>query len=159
MSITARAILHRGLWFALLWWTLSEGRPDGWALGGIAVVGAVWASLHLLPPAAGRISVVGVLGFLLSFAANSVRGGAQVALLALRGRRALHPGMLDLHLALPPGAPRILLVNTLGLMPGTVGVHLDGDRLRLHVIDDRLPVAAEARALEHKIARIFGATP
>jgi hypothetical protein len=41
-------------------------------------------------------------------------------------------------------------------MPGTVGVRLDDARLRLHVLDARLPVAEEARKLETLIARLFG---
>jgi multicomponent Na+:H+ antiporter subunit E len=43
-------------------------------------------------------------------------------------------------------------------MPGTVGVRLAGDQLRVHVLDERLPVAAEAAALETHIARMFGST-
>jgi len=50
----------------------------------------------------------------------------------------------------------LLLVNALGLMPGTVGVDMDETSLRLHVIDERLPVIAEARALETAIAGLFG---
>ena len=67
--------------------------------------------------------------------------------------------LLELKLALPAGVPRILMLNTLGLMPGTLGVRLDGDRLKVHVLDERLPVAAEARALEAHIARLFGVAP
>jgi multicomponent Na+:H+ antiporter subunit E len=153
---TARSALQRGLLFALLWWVLAEGRSDGWVLGAVAIVGAVWASLRLLPPAAGRISLAGLFAFLGHFVWNSVHGGAQVALIALRGRHALRPRVLELQLALPPGAPRILMTNTLGLMPGTLGVQLDGDRLRLHVLDERMPIVAETQALEQRIARLFG---
>lgn len=153
------AALRRGILFALLWWILSEGRAEGWELGAIAVAAALWASLRLLPPAAGRISLVGLCAFLGHFVWNSVRGGAQVALIALRGRHALRPRVLELQLALAPGAPRILMINALGLMPGTLGVQLDGDRLRLHVLDERMPIVAETQALELRIARLFGEKP
>jgi multicomponent Na+:H+ antiporter subunit E len=150
------AVLRRGILFALLWWILSEGRAEGWGLGAIAVAAGLWASLRLLPPAARRISLAGLFAFLGHFVWNSVHGGAQVALIALRGRHALRPRVLELQLALPPGAPRILMTNTLGLMPGTLGVQLDGDRLRLHVLDERMPIVAETQALEQRIARLFG---
>ena len=52
----------------------------------------------------------------------------------------------------------MLLVNTLSLMPGTLGVDISDTTLRLHVLDDRLPVLADARALEAAIARLFGAS-
>lgn len=151
-----RALGLRGLSFAGLWWILAEGRLDGWLLGGIAVAAATWASMRLLPPGARRFRFAGVPVFLHFFLWNSVRGGVQVAGMALRGRAALQPGWVDLPIVLPPGGARILLVNALGLMPGTVGVDMDDTRLRLHVLDERLPVVAEARTLEAAIARLFG---
>jgi len=152
-------IAQRVALFALLWWILAEGRLDGWLLGGIAVAAAAWASLRLAPPGKRGVRAVPLLRFLGFFVWNSLRGGAQVAWMALRPRPDLAPALLELELALPPGTPRVLMLNTLGLMPGTLGVRLDATRLRLHVLDARLPVAAEARALEAHIARLFGAAP
>jgi multicomponent Na+:H+ antiporter subunit E len=151
-----RTLAFSGLSFAGLWWILAEGRSDGWLLGGTAVAAATWARMRLLPPGALDIRPAGVPGFVSFFLWNSIRGGLQVAWMALRGRAALQPGFIDLAVTLPPGAPRILLVYVLGLMPGTVGVDLDDVSLRLHVLDERLPVAAEARALEAAIAALFG---
>jgi len=151
-----RAIIQRSLLFALLWWVLAEGRPDSWGLGVLAVCAALWASLRLLPAGSRRISLAGLLGYLAFFVWNSVRGGAQVAWMALRGRQVLQPAILEWKLALPPGAPSVLLLNTLGLMPGTLGVELTDDRLRVHVIDERLPILAEVAVLEAHIARMFG---
>jgi multicomponent Na+:H+ antiporter subunit E len=150
------ALFLRGAAFALLWWVLAEGRDDGWALGAAAVVGATWASLALSPPGRRRIHPVGLVAFLGFFLWSSIRGGAQVASMALRGRTALQPGLIELQVRLPPGGPRILLVNALSLMPGTLGVQLARRTLRVHVLDERLPVVAEARALEATIARLFG---
>jgi multicomponent Na+:H+ antiporter subunit E len=149
-------LVSRSLSFALLWWVLAEGRVDGWLLGTVAVLAATWASLKLLPPGDHPVRIAGLLGFLWFFLWNSMRGGLQVAMLALRGRAALQPGLLELTVALPPGGPRILLVNVLGLMPGTLGVEMRDATLQLHVLDERLPVMAEARALETVIARLFG---
>lgn len=148
--------LRAGL-FALLWWILAEGRLDTWWLGAVGVAAATWVSLRLAPPGARGVRALPLLRFLGFFVWNSLRGGAQVALMALRPRPDLAPELLVLELALPPGTPRVLMLNTLGLMPGTLGVDLDAARLRLHVLDARLPVAAEARALEAHIARLFGA--
>ena len=142
--------------FAALWWVLAEGRADGWALGVAAVALATWASWVLLPPGPGTVRPLGLLRFLAFFLWNSLRGGVQVAVLALRGRAALRPALVDLPVRLPPGGARLLLVNALGLMPGTLGVELAGDTLRLHVLDDRAPLIAEVRALEAAIAGIRG---
>lgn len=149
-------LLLRLLLFACLWWVLAEGRPDGWLLGGVAVIVATWASVALQPQAALGLRLAALPGFLAFFLINSVLGGWQVALMALRGRGALQPAFLELPLNLPAGAPQVLLTNVLGLMPGTLGVELADDRLRLHVLDERLPVVAKARALERRIAALFG---
>jgi multicomponent Na+:H+ antiporter subunit E len=154
-----RAVLLRGLLFALLWWVSVEGRQDAWGMGLFAVVAATAASLALLPPGKIRISPGGLLGFLGFFVWQSAKGGMQVAAMALRPRLDLRPMVLELSLMLPPGLPRILMAGLLGLMPGTVGVSLSGDRLRVHVLDERLPAAAEMRKLETHIARMFGVSP
>lgn len=151
-----RSLLLRVLLFACLWWILAEGRLDGWLLGGVAVAAAAWASLRLWPPATMPIRLAGLPGFLCFFLWNSIRGGIQVAGMALRGRAALQPALIELPVTLPPGGARVLLIYALGLMPGTVGVDMDEAHLRLHVLDERLPVIAEARALEALIARLFG---
>lgn len=155
-SVTMTAILCRGALLLLLWWILTEGSRDGWVMGIVAVGCALWLSLRLLAPGSVRFSLIGLAAFVGFFIGNSVRGGVQVALIALQGRRALQPGMLEVELHLSSPAPRIFMAGTLGLMPGTVSVRLDGRWLRLHVIDERMPVATEIRALESRIARLFG---
>lgn len=149
-------VIARALLFAMLWWLLAEGRVDGWLMGSLAVMAATWASLVLYPPAAPGLRLGALPGLLTYFLFNSVRGGWQVAGMARRGRQALRPAFLELPLNLPAGAPRILLTYALSLMPGTVGVELAGERLRLHVLHQDLPVAAEAQALERRIAALFG---
>lgn len=153
-----RILWLRVLLFACLWWILAEGRLDGWLLGGVAVITATWTSVALWPQPAHGLRLAALPGFLAFFLVNSVRGGWQVALMALRGHKALQPTVLELPLNLPVGAPQILLTNVLGLMPGTLGVELADDRLRLHVLHQDLPVVAEVRALERRIAALFGET-
>ena len=153
-----RTIVVRCLFAIALWWILAEGRIDTWGIGAIAVVSAVIVSLRLLPVSTIRVSFTGLAAFICLFVWNSVRGGVQVALAAFEGRKALRPGILEMRLQLPRGGGRILLVNSLGLMPGTLGVELDDDRLRVHVLDERLPIAEEAREIERAIGRLFKVT-
>jgi multicomponent Na+:H+ antiporter subunit E len=154
-----RALLTRGAGFAFLWWVMAQGRWDTWGLGLVGVIVASILSLRFLPPRRSPISFGGLVGFIGFFVWNSIKGGLQVAWLALRPRPDLAPTLLELPLSLAPGAPRVLMTAAIGLMPGTVGVCLEGDHLRLHVLDERLPAAAEAKALQARIARIFAAAP
>lgn len=150
------AILVRGLLFALVWWILAGGRADGWGVGLVFVVLALLVSLRLSPPGQGQLSLPGLFGFVGFFLVQSVRGGVQVAALALRPRLALAPAQIDIGLRLPPGPATRMLTATLSLLPGTLSVALEGDRLRLHALDGRLPIEAEVRAAEMRIARLFG---
>lgn len=125
-STMLTAIARRCFWLALLWWILTEAHSDVWALGLLAVAASAATSLRLLPLREGqRIGILALLNFLAYFLWNSVRGGIQVAALALRPRLDLAPTVLELTPALPPGVPRILMLNTLALMPGTVSLGLD----------------------------------
>ena len=151
-----QSILLRGLGFVVLWWILAEGRGDGWLLGGVAVVAATWTSVKLLPPVQQPIRLAGLIGFFGFFLWNSLRGGIQVAGMALRGSAALQPQIIELPVTLPAGGARVLLVNALGLMPGTLSVDLDDNNLRLHLLNDCQPVVAEKLAMEAAIANLFG---
>jgi multicomponent Na+:H+ antiporter subunit E len=149
------AILLRGTAFALAWWVLAEGRADSWGVGAVSVAAALAASLYLAPPGTGRVSPAGLLGFAGFFLAQSCKGGFQVAVRAFRPAMDLAPALMEVPVTLPEGLPRVLLVNTLNLLPGTVSVGLAGDRLRLHVLDARQPIVEEVRETEAHIARLW----
>ena len=105
------AIVLRGLLFSSLWWVLAEASADGWGLGALAVVASTLTSLWLLPPPSPnhkpRLVASALPAFIAFFLWNSIRGGLQVARLALRPRLDFAPMMLELSLALPPGAARL----------------------------------------------------
>lgn len=153
------AVLRRAVVFALLWWLLAEGRADGWGVGAVSVTLALAASLYLAPPGSGRLSPAGLPGFAGFFLAQSLKGGLQVASRAFRPAMDLAPALVEVPVTLPEGLARVLLVNTLNLLPGTVSVCLAGDRLRLHVLDARPPIAEEVREIETRIARLLGIGP
>ncbi|MFN3750305.1 MAG: Na+/H+ antiporter subunit E [Thiobacillus sp.] len=153
---TLRAVLWRIALFAVLWWALTDGRPGSWGVGGVSVALATAASVYLLPPLETRVSRIGLLRFLAFFVLQSLHGGVQVAAFALRPRPGLKPGLQEVRLRLPAGLGRILLVSTLSLLPGTLSVELDGDRLCLHVLDDTAPTEREVRVAEDRLAHLLG---
>ncbi|MGF1644173.1 MAG: Na+/H+ antiporter subunit E [Thiotrichales bacterium] len=142
--------------FSLLWWILVEGDGRAWGVGVVTVVAAVVVSLRAWPAPRGRLSVMGLVAFLGFFLLHSVRGGVTVAALALRPRMRIRPEFREFRPRLPPGAARVVLADTLSLLPGTVSVGLNGDCLRLHVLDRDLVDEVALRAVEVRIARVFG---
>lgn len=151
-------VLLRALVLALIWWVLTDGRMQSWLIGAPVTALALAASLKLVPPPSLRISPLGVLAFFGFFLLQSLKGGTQVALIALRPRLDLHPVELMLPLRLAPGLGQQLLAGTLCLMPGTLAVGIEGNRLCLHVLDRRIPAERELRATEERIAHLIGET-
>lgn len=141
----------------LAWWVLSEGRSDSWLVGVVAVATAVAASLWLAPPQASvRGRTVAALAFAVFFLTQSLRAGLQVAWLALYPAARITPQRVDVALNLPPGPPRYMLAGTLSLLPGTLSVQLDGSQLVVHALTGHAQALSEIRALEVRIAPLFG---
>jgi multicomponent Na+:H+ antiporter subunit E len=157
LSVSAvRALLWRSALFAALWWALTDGRTDSWGVGSVSILAAASLSLRLLPPVSTYVSRIGLLRFLLFFFVQSLRGGIQVAWFALRPRLSLRPAIHEIPLRLPEGIGRVLLTNTLSLLPGTLSVGLEGNRLCLHALDERVQAEAEVRRAETRVAHMLG---
>jgi multicomponent Na+:H+ antiporter subunit E len=141
---------------AVLWYVLSDGDLSSWKLGvPAAMAAALLVALQpLLRPV--RVSLSGTLHFLAFFIVQSVRGGIDVALRALRPSLPLAPGLVDYATRLPRGPARTFLVAVIGLLPGTLTVRISGDRLTVHVLDKAMPVMASLAQLEQRIAGMFG---
>lgn len=153
----------RALALVLLWLALSEGQAHINLGLGLLVVGASWwLSVWLLPPSPQAWSVPGVLRFILKFVWHSVRGGVQVAQLALHPgpMRQLQPQVQSLHLdaSLTP-TQRALLVATLNLMPGTLCVDWQNQTLTIHTLDPRQDVAAEVALVQRWIGNMRRSPP
>jgi multicomponent Na+:H+ antiporter subunit E len=153
-----RAVLYTALWrtllFAALWWVLAGGAA--WGFGAPVIAAAVGVSLALQPVRRVRLRPWGMLRFAGYFLTQSPRAGLDVARRAFAPGLPLAPALLDFRLRLPEGPARTLLVNTMSLLPGTLSAGIEGNRLRLHVLDTQLPVEQELREVEARIAAMFG---
>lgn len=154
----ARALLVRSLTLALLWWALTEGEAIG-AFGLIVVALALAATFALAAPRPGVLRLSGLLRFLAVFFWESLRGGVDVAGRALALRPAIAPGIVEIPLLIPDEREQVLVAGVLSLVPGTVSAELEAERLRLHVLDHRLPVEETVRGIEARVAAVFGHLP
>ncbi len=149
----------RALPLAVLWSALTGGTLDAWRFGGPVIVLASVASLWLQPCRRIWIRVREVPLFLAFFIWQSLKAGVDVAFRALRPRRPLAPAVLEYSLRLPEGSARVLLANTVSLLPGTLTAALEGDRLIVHVLDARLPIRKSLRQVEERVAALFSSHP
>ncbi|MGC9456829.1 MAG: Na+/H+ antiporter subunit E [Halothiobacillaceae bacterium] len=154
MRLVRRAI--PGILLMLLLWTIlisdRGGDPVVAGVFGIVIalgVGLLWAARNA-PPGA-DFHWPAVPAFLWFFLARSVLGGLDVAARALLPGRRVRPGFLEYQTDLPAGPRRTLFIACIGLLPGTLVVGVRGNRLRIHVLDERMAARADVSALEASI--------
>jgi len=152
----ASGMLIRMTLLASLWWIIVQGRADAWLIGLPAVALATMASVSLSGQGLPRVSFAGLLGFFAVFLRESVSGGIDVARRTLAPKLDIQPGFrrYRVHLSDTPG--RVLLVNCISLLPGTLAADLDGDEVELHMLDSRVDPEPELLRLEQAIASLFG---
>ena len=153
---SVRVFLIRAITLFAIWWVLTLGDVDGLVFGAIVTTLAAGYSVRLFPPSSYRLRPLGLLAFLGYFLSRSVVAGLDVARRLLSPALPVKPGEICITLNLPAGSPRWLLANTLSLMPGTLSVLIEGDRLILHCLDISAPVNEDVRATERQVARVFG---
>ncbi len=139
--------------FALVWWILTGGAVASWLVGVPAVLVATLVSMVLVP--AFPWSPIGVVCFLPFFAWHSLRGGVDVAWRAFHPQIPITPGLVEYPLRLSPGLPRVFMVNTASLLPGTLSAELGAESLIVHVLDTQKSVLSELMMVEQAVARMF----
>lgn len=143
----------------LIWLILTDFRLDALVFG-IPAVFAGSALVFLTPSTPRwRLSPYGAGGFVIWFAIQSVRGAVDVAWRAFSPALPLQPGFGCYSPALPEGAPRILFVNTITLLPGTLSAEISGSDVIVHMLDKSADLQADLRALELRVAALFGLSP
>lgn len=148
----------RALLFAALWFIMAGPTADSWVIGAAAVATATWASLCLEPRNDYRLSFFGALRFGAFFLKESLLGGIDVSRRTLGPRLLIEPGFIDYPMRLPAGRPRVVFINCVNLLPGTLAADLKDDWLVIHVLDRRTGAQNGLERLENAVAALFGAT-
>ena len=152
----ASGMLIRMALLASLWWIIVQGRADAWLVGLPAVALATMASVNLSGHGLPRVSLVGLFGFVALFLRESVSGGIDVARRTLTPKLHIQPGFRRYRVHLDDPLGRVLLINCISLLPGTLAADFDGDHVDLHMLDSRVNPEPELLRLEQAIASLFG---
>jgi len=152
--IDGSTVVSRVLLFSLLWWVLTDGTAGSWWIGAPAVAGAVIISVILVPP----LGLVWreVMGFVPFFLWHSLKGGADVARRAFHPRMPVAPELIEYPLRLPPGLSQVAMINITSLLPGTLSAEIEGQVLKVHVLDRRGDYLDGLNALEQRVGRMLG---
>jgi multicomponent Na+:H+ antiporter subunit E len=166
-----RAAAARAAVLALLWLALTEAQADALAFGAGTVALATLASMGLrpMPPRRPRAEAppdegsralhprpIGLLWLVLYFLVGSLRGGIDVARRALAPRLVLFPTVVVYQSHLTPGLAQNLFAGCISLMPGTLGIELDGRDIRVHVLSERKESMMGLVQLERRVAFALG---
>ena len=149
-------LVRAGL-FAILWWVLTAGDSASWIIGVPAVLLATWLSISLAGAFAFRLSFAGLSRYLVFFVIESIRGGADVARRALLPGGRVEPQILHYRTSLARGLPQDMLVYTVSLLPGTLAMAIEDDRLTLHALSRDMQPLESVETCERHLAAVFGA--
>lgn len=152
-------MLIRMALLASLWWIIVQGRADAWLVGLPAVVLATMASVNLSGHGLPRVSLVGLFGFVALFLRESISGGIDVARRTLTPKLNIQPGFRRYRVHLNDPLGRVLFINCISLLPGTLAADFDGDHVDLHMLDSRVNPEPELLRLEQAIASLFSSRP
>lgn len=150
---SAGNILSRLIIFALLWWALTEGESYNLWFGVLVVIVATIGSVALQPVTRMRPWQLG--GVIVFFIRESISGGIDVARRAFSPSMPIAPGFTEVEFRLPDGPARVFLANLLNITPGTVSVELQPHSLRIHMLDENMPVEGKVREMEELMAKLF----
>lgn len=170
-------VLTRAGLLGLLWMSLAGWSADYAVYGVISVVIATAFSVALLPPRPARPRTwVGRTLALLTLAAwfvwQSVRGGVDVAIRAIRPSIDIDPRVVTATLDLPEGSVRQVALILMNLMPGSMvqrlidsagnTAHAPTDSpsgVELHTLSLSLEPANQWRELQRLVGRAAGTPP
>jgi multicomponent Na+:H+ antiporter subunit E len=155
-----KEIFLKTVLFGVLWWSLVESTFSSWLIGIIVVPFATWLSFTLYRGNNQKVentanfSFVGLLKFLPFFAWQSLRGGCQTASLALSSRIA-PAGFIEFETFLGSRREKILFMHIISLMPGSVTANINGQIIRIHILDINEYSEDGLRDCEQRLSSIF----
>ncbi len=155
-SLSIRSLVHL-IVLAVVWLILTEASLESWIFGfPVIILVVVLVASDKEEGSRLSMSFTGIIFFIPFFLWKSVVSGFDVAIRALRVDMGLRPVLLNYSMSLPDGAPRRLFVNSITLMPGTLSVQMQGERVVVHALDERQPVVEDLQHLETRVGAVFG---
>jgi len=141
-----------GLYYAL-WIIISGGVIELFPTFFILFLSLITPSIFTLSYK--RISPLAVLRLAFWFLIYSIKGGLQVALMALSPKMTLEPFIYTHHLKIDNAFSISLLANIYSLMPGTLSIKEEDGKILLHILDKSLFEIALVERFEDYVFTAF----
>lgn len=150
------AALSRAIGFAVVWLILVGPDTASWIIGGPFIIGAMLASLKLSEPRDRTLSFPSLIGFVPYFLKESLRGGLDVASRVMLPRLRVNPGNQTYRMRLQNPQARLVFIDSVSLLPGTLSADLRGDLATVHALDVDTDVVEDLTTLERRVGALFG---
>jgi multicomponent Na+:H+ antiporter subunit E len=150
-----RPIIFRIVLFAGIWFVLCEGDVQSWPFAVPTILLAVWVSLQLDDPQEHTPRLFMLARNLPFFLYKSLLSGVDVMVRVLHPQLPIAPGLIEYPLTISHEPGRVLLANSISLLPGTISAQLADNRLIIHSLDKGLPTLTTIRELEERIAGLY----
>ncbi|MBK1645740.1 hypothetical protein CKO25_13985 [Thiocapsa imhoffii] len=147
--------LLRGTLFMGLWFVFNGLDPQSLMIGIPTVIAATIMSMRLSPPRKRTLSVIGSIRFAPYFLWESLLGAIDVAARVLWPRMAVNPGFHSYRTRLRNPSARLVFIDSISLLPGTLSADLRGDVVEVHALDREADLDLSLSGLERQVAILF----
>lgn len=141
---------------AALWLVLNGGDWSSWTVGAPTVLIGAMLATTLPPQPRFHLRWYGLAALLPYFLINSVKGAWDIGRRALQRDMGLKPALLAYPVSLPDELARVVLVDAITLLPGTLTVAAEGNTALVHVVDTDAAPLDDVRDLEERVGALFG---
>jgi len=152
-------ILMRTSVLVLFWWVLNRDDLASWIIGVPFIAAAVALSMVLAPPRTLRWRPLQLIRFMPVFIWESLKGGVDVTRRVFQPTMPLNPIIFNYKVNLPGGLPRLLMLNVVSLLPGTLSADMQGDQLILHILDKHTAFEKDLQRIENHILNMCVSLP
>ncbi len=154
-------IIIRFCVFLMVWLLLTQANLDALSFAVILLPLATLISLYLFKPNHtyyATLNIAFLPRFLVYFVKESLSGGVNTALLAINPRAQLSPTLVTVTVTLENESARVVFAQIVSLLPGTLSVHLDGQTLVVHTLNQNKQDTTKALLkCENMMNKLFSA--
>jgi multicomponent Na+:H+ antiporter subunit E len=150
-----RPTAERFALFYGVWLLLSEMRVEFLLPGLLAAALAAGISGRIWRTGGKRLRVTALPLYLPGFLWRSLKGGVDVAWRVLHPRLPIAPAFMRHHCRETDETARVLFCDAMTLMPGSLGIRLEGYDLDLHLLSDEAHLRRGIEAEEQRMLDLF----
>lgn len=139
----------------VFWIVLTDGALHSWLVGAPAVMISTWAYLRLNNRGDYGVQWLALCAFIPWFILQSIRGGIEVAKLALRIKGVEYSKTFSFPIGIHGDRERVFFANCVNLLPGTAAIGFSKQVIEIHTV---IPVDAawrETFELQCRVADVF----